>query len=273
MSIKKHIFIITVFVSLSAGLACGELSENEMHVLTGQAGKLFNKANGLVQSDPDQAKQLYRQVVLRYQKIIEEGGVANEHLYYNIANAYLLMGDVGRAILNYRRAERFGSDNPELMGNLGFARSKRIDQVPVKTQKRVLQTLFFWHYDFAARTRFILAGVFWAVMCVAGSCRLWLRVARRFLSWLIIVGLVGTACLSVSVWLDVQHSRNNTEGVIVAKKVVARQGDGLNYPGSFREPLHSGTEFGLSEKRGDWLKIELSNGDQAWIPANSAEII
>ena len=62
-------------------------------------------------------------------------------------------------------------------------------------------------------------------------------------------------------------------GVIVASEVVARQGDGMNYPASFKDPLHSGTEFEVIRQQSGWLNIELSDGSEGWVPKTSSELI
>ena len=62
-------------------------------------------------------------------------------------------------------------------------------------------------------------------------------------------------------------------GVITAPEVVARQGDGPNYPESFKDPLHAGTEFDLLERRSGWYHIRLSDNSDGWIPDNSAGLI
>jgi len=48
---------------------------------------------------------------------------------------------------------------------------------------------------------------------------------------------------------------------------------GRNYPPSFKEPLHEGTEFNLLEKRSGWFHIKLFDGSEGWIPDDSAETI
>jgi len=54
---------------------------------------------------------------------------------------------------------------------------------------------------------------------------------------------------------------------------VAYQGDGQNYPPSFKAPLHAGTEFELVEHRPGWFHIKLADGSDGWIPQSAAEII
>ena len=162
--------------------------------------------------------------------------------------------------------------NPDLIKNLDFARSRRLDQVPVKTEKRVLPTLFFRHYDFGVKTRFLLGGCFWALGFLAVSFWIWLR-RRRFALGLAAITLPPAWCFAASVGWEDYQAHTNLQGVIVADAVASRQGDGENYPPSFKGPLHSGTEFDLLEKRTDWLRIELANGNQSWIPTPDAETI
>ena len=248
------------------------LTQKQIEDLAIDAHLLFRQANEHAQQGSLKAEEFYDQAILRFQKIIDQGAVANPHLYYNIANAYLLKGDVGRAILNYRRAEKIGGAGPDLQNNLRFARSKRLDQIPVRTEKRVLQTLFFWHYDLAEKTRFIIACVCWIILCLAAAAML-LSPRLRSLRLPLVLALFILLCLAASISLDVYQDWADPQGVIIAPSVIARQGDGENYPQSFAEPLHSGAEFHLLESRPDWLRVELANGDTAWIPAPAAEII
>jgi hypothetical protein len=66
---------------------------------------------------------------------------------------------------------------------------------------------------------------------------------------------------------------NADPGVITAKEVVARKGDGTMYAPTFLDPLHSGTEFQCLEERGEWLHIELADGQACWIPKTAGEKI
>jgi tetratricopeptide (TPR) repeat protein len=255
-----------------ASIVQAKLTQEEAYQLASDAQMAFRQGNEQVQYDAAAAKNFYDQAILRYQKIMEEGGIANEYLYYNIGNVYLLKGDIGRAILHYKRAEKTGGTNTNLEQNLSFARSKRLDQVPVKAEKRVMHTLFFWHYDFGLKTRFLIACSFWVLLWLAAI--LWFLSSRwRFTRWFALaVGLI-TICLAVSIFMETYNTYQNPQGVIVAESVIARQGDGENYAESFKQPLHAGTEFDLLEKRSDWLRIRLANDAETWISSQSAEII
>ena len=267
---------IAILIAAFAGVivatnARAEITQTELYNLADEAEHAFRQANDISRTRPDESQRLYEQAILRFEKIIDQGEIANPHLYYNVANAYLLKGDIGHAILNYRRAQHLGSTNPDLAKNLDFARRKRLDQIPVQTQKRVLQTLFFWHYDFTLSTRFLLGGVFWSFACLLSILAVWRR--RRILVAAALLSLLLSFALIGSVALDMHRSSTNNHGVITAESVIARQGDSENYPTSFTDPLHAGTEFELLESRGQWLHIRLANAAQAWIPTNTAEVI
>ena len=81
-------------------------------------------------------------------------------------------------------------------------------------------------------------------------------------------------CLLASILIETGHEQSTVHfGVITAGEVVARQGDGPNYPPSFEDPLHAGTEFELIEQRPGWIHLRLSDGADAWIPEDAAELV
>ena len=61
-------------------------------------------------------------------------------------------------------------------------------------------------------------------------------------------------------------------GVVTADEIAARKGNAESYEPAFKEPLPIGTEFTLLERRGAWLQVRLSEGQQAWIPEAAATI-
>jgi len=271
MTFNKVAILLAAFFPLSViGPAQAQLSKDQKISLFSQANENFRQANST--QDPEQAERLYEMAILAFEKITDEGGVKNSRLYYNLANAYFLKGRLGKAILNYRRAEALGGYDDNIRKNLAFARSKRIDKIEIKTERRVLQTLFFWHYDFALRTRFLLTCIFFGAVCICITVAIWFGRSSTYTAPAIICGIL-TLCFLTSVILEYRTQASKVSGVITAKETIARQGDGENYPPSFKEPLHEGTEFDLLEKRPGWLYIRLSDGSDGWITEGSAELI
>ena len=267
---REILLIVFMMIMVYSG-ADAKLSKDEIYLVFTQANDAFMKANQ-VADDPQQAQMLYQQAIGGYERIIENGGVHNAKLYYNLANSYLLTGDLGRAIVNYRRAERLDGSNPDIHKNLNFARSKRLDQFPVTARKKILERLFFWHYDFSINTRFVIGGVCFGIFCVWLALRVWIVRWPATLPVCCVTGLVAIVMV-ISVAIEQHALATHRSGVIVAESVIARQGDGENYPQSFTDPLHAGVEFDVIEQRPNWMHIELPNGQNTWIPAQSSKLI
>lgn len=270
MIARDKILLACLIVFTAAAQATAKLPKEHIYALYNQANQYFRQGNST--KDPEQAKRLYERAILSFERIIEQGQIENAKLYYNLANAYFLHGQLGKAILNYRRAVRLDDSDENIQKNLAFARSKRIDKVALKTEKRVLQTLFFWHYDFPIKTKFLLTCSLFAMVCIGITAIVWFGRSVPLIVIAIIGGIL-TICLLGSIVVETRTQANNVCGVIIAKQIVARQGDGHNYPPSFKEPLHEGTEFDLLENRPGWLRIRLSDGSDGWIPKTSAELI
>ncbi len=258
-------FMFLIILGLTAAFASAQ-SDQDNGLLLQQATTFFHQANE--SQDDDEQKKLYEKALLRYETVSKE--IANGKLFYNIGNTYFMQGDIGRAIVNYRRAEQLIPDNEQLQQNLGLALEKRQDIIPVKQEDKLLHTLFFWHYDLSDRVRTIIFAcaytTFW--LCAGLMLLTPLPIPRP----LPIALLVLTMMFSTSLLAD-RFGAKEASGVIVAQKITARQGDGLNYQPSFTAPLHAGTEFTILEHRGKWLQVELHDGRQCWLPTGSSEHI
>ncbi len=269
MNRKINIILFTA-VLLCTALASGETDLQQTYSVFTAAGDAFSAAN--TAQSYEKSQKLYTQAILHYEKIINTGKIKNAKLYYNLANAYLLKEDIGKAILNYRRAQKLDPADADINKNLTFARQRRIDQVAVRAKKKILQTLFFWHYDFSLRVKLFAACLLFGLSCLVLTAILSLG-RRTALLPAFVISLLLAVALAASVAVQSHYEQSRLCGVVTTGSVTARQGDGPNYPASFKEPLHEGTEFDVIESRPDWLHIKLADDSSGWIPANSAEII
>jgi tetratricopeptide (TPR) repeat protein len=270
--ITRLSLIVLMSVSLIAGAAVGDtLPKEEIYTVFEQANDTFRQANSIV-NDTDKANALYEKAVLGYEKIIRDGHVENPKLYYNLANAYLLRDDVGRAILNYRRAEKLDKSDSNIQKNLAFARGRRVDKVDVKTETRIRHTLAFWHYDFSMKTKLVISCICFATFCLAMTVVIWFG-RNTTLTVITAVAVVLLVCFVGSLAVEAYYQKAGSSGVIISPEVTAYQGDGRNYPPSFKDPLHAGTEFELIERRPGWFHIKLADGSDGWIPQTTADII
>jgi len=257
-------------LSVTAGIGHAAMTTLEKEAILAEASSQFRQANELLSADPAAAKDLYRKALVRYELLVREG-VRNGKLFYNIGNTNYRLDDIGRALVNYRRAELFMPDDPDLRQNLDFVQSQRRDSVKEKQEEKVLKTLFFWHYDLPLTIRLCIFGLFYTTAFVAGGLK-WFR--PRSVSWWWIAGSALVALLFISSLLIERATlAANHAGVLVAGEVMARKGDGDSYQPSFEAPLHAGTEFRLLEKRDPWYHIELADGRRCWIKGRDAEMV
>jgi tetratricopeptide (TPR) repeat protein len=171
MTVRNIATLLFGLFFLAATPTADKLPKEELYSLYNQANQNFRQANSA--ADMEQAAKLYEKAILSFERIIDQGQIKNAKLYYNLANAYFLHGQLGKAILNYRRAAKIDGSDENIQKNLAFARGKKIDKIAVKTEKRVLQTLFFWHYDFSLKTKFLLTCVFFGVACICIAGMIW----------------------------------------------------------------------------------------------------
>jgi tetratricopeptide (TPR) repeat protein len=247
------------------------LDRTELFVLTRDAEVSFRQANELASSDPEKAKILYEKALYCFERIVQEGAVENGMLYYNIGNVTFRLGDLGRAILNYRKAERLIPGDMNLQHNLLFARSRCVDGINPKPQARVFQTLFFWHYDLSRYVRSVLFVILFDCIWVCAAIYLFWKkpLIRNVALVFAVLSVLPAASLAVEAYQQA-HTRY---GVILAKEAIARKGDSATYEPSFTEPLHAGTEFNLIEERKGWYQIELADGRRCWITSSAAGAI
>ncbi len=236
-----------------------------------EAESLFRQANECAGSRPDEARDLYKKAALRFERIVREGGIENGAIYYNIGNSYFRMGDIGRAILSYRRAGEYLPNDPNLRQNLEYARSRRMDKIEERQKTKVLKTLFFWHYDFSIRTRSICFAVSFVLMWAFALLRLYVR--RASVTWGIGVCASLALLFAGSLLVQAVGERKEKPGVVVSPVVVARKGDSESYEQSFKEPLHAGTEFCVIEDRGKWYNIQLADSRRCWVPVEDVELV
>ena len=254
---------------LSVPVAAAEKDSQKAELFL-TANTFFSQANDILATDPARARELYQKALLRYEHLVDNG-VRNGKLYYNIGNVYYRLGEIGRAIVNYRRAERYIKADPNLQQNLNFVLSQRTDKIEEKQKERVLKTLFFWHYDLPAYVRALVFAATYSLFWMFLVLRLYR--AKAWIHWGLGITLTIFLLLAGSLVIDHYGHARNRAGVLVAAEVVARKGDGRTYQPSFAEPLHGGTEFTLLEERGKWRFIELQDGRRTWVEAGDTELV
>ncbi|MBI1826516.1 MAG: hypothetical protein HY287_05155 [Planctomycetes bacterium] len=237
---------------------------------TQAALKEYDDALGERNQHPDVARARFRSAARRLQNVIDSG-IENGRLEYNLGNALLQSGDVGHAIVHYRRAERLAPRDSLLNDNLTTARSRCLTQIKSSDRLGLLRSLVFWHYDSSVNERIKIGLAAYA----AGFVLIAIRAIRASRGISISGGIaLAIACvMGVSIGAATWSDRNHPDGVITSMDVAVRRGPGVNDERLFQQPLQPGVEFTTLERRREWWKIELPDGNGGWIQALTAELI
>ncbi len=215
-------------------------------------------------------RALFREAADGFEALLADG-VSNGYLHYNLANAYLQLDELGKAILHYRRGERLIGSDEQLRANLDFARSLRRNRIQSSGEKEIWETVFFWHYETSTKVRLFVGMVayvgFWLLLT--------LRIFRKG------AGMMPVVCLLALFWVSAGTSvlveswnRNHVlEGVTVQDDITVRKGNGEASADAFREKLHEGVEFVILEERPGWYRIELPDGNTGWVRQSQVAVI
>jgi len=230
----------------------------------------FDRGQNLQRQDADRARILFRSAAQRFESIAG-AGVVNGRLYFNLGNAYLQAGDVGKAILYYRRAQRLIPGDVMLEDNLAVARSRCLTSIAPTRRSALLRSAFSWHYSTARSTRLgvgvLLYLVFWVLMMIRSFVR-----KTAVTGIVVVAGLLAAGCfcsVAVGDWAE----RRSPPGVVTGMDVVVVKGPGSGYQRQFVQPLQPGAEFTLVQQRGGWWQIELPDGQSGWVEGSEAELI
>ncbi len=210
----------------------------------------------------------FAEAIELYQRL-QDSGLENGHLHYNLGNAYLRNGELGQAVASFRRSLIFQPRDQDARANLEFARRSTNDAIAPPEPGAVLRTLFFWHYSLSRSELGTLVVVInlalWAVLIL----RIYRR-ASETLRW-IFIGLL-LLLLTTGTSLAVRHLRPQRVAVIVPQEVDVRSGTSATALVLFK--LHAGTEVRLVDRREQALRIALpEKGRGGWIEAQHAEVV
>jgi hypothetical protein len=250
-------------------LASAEWDSSSVAALQTEAEALFRL--GLDRHDhPEKAQSFFLQSAERFESL-RQRGADNAELDRNLGNAYLLGGDLPRAILAYRRGLRRSPSDRRMQEALAFARS----QVAHGTGNGL------GHPPSESRPPWLpRLATSWCLALALGAYTLgWLAAARWWMrrdSRAMVLAVAG--CLAAAVLVaglvaeEVRdHDLIERPVVVVAEDgVLLRSGNGLRYPPCFETPLNRGVEARLLFIRGHWLQIELAGGEVGWVPREYA---
>jgi len=225
--------------------------------------------DSLTQANVAYLNRDYRTAQSLYENLIEDGA-RDPAINFNLGNAYYQTGDLGRALLNYRRAQQFWPRDPDLNSNLARVRSERVDLLGDETG--FLEGLASLTDNILTVLELsILVGLLWTiwfmllgVMILKSSSRSSLRQPLIVLGVFLLIGLF---LLGSRLYLNSYRRL----GVVVEQVVQVRSGPGETYLELY--PLHAAAELHVWETRNGWIQFALADGRLGWVPSQVVETV
>jgi hypothetical protein len=209
----------------------------------------------------------FAEAVAEYQALAD-AGAEDSVLYYNLGNAYYKLGDLGHAVLNYRRAQQLAPRDPDVAANLQLARAQTRDRLDAEAGGALVSMVRRLLVDWTTpEESALMALVLWVLLCaLVTAVILWPPLHLRYLVVAVSV-LLALSLLSVGV--RISDGRSRVPAIIVVQSVEVHSGPGTDYLTEFS--LHAGAEVRVLEQREDWLRIALPGGLQGWVPGEAVE--
>ena len=232
-----------------------------------QTTESFKQANDLYNSG------YYKEAINQYDSILE----SNQHsaeLYFNLANCYYKLNEIGPSIFYYEKALQLAPDDTDILNNLGYAQKMTIDaiqEVPESGVSKLLnRTLNSLSVDgWATRS---VGLVFLFVALFLGYYLSHSETKKRlfFISSSVVLILL---FISLSLLFKKDNFDKSTHPAIVfAKETEVRAEPNLRSETSFT--LHEGTKvLVIEDYNSDWSKIKLLNGETGWMASSELKAL
>jgi tetratricopeptide (TPR) repeat protein len=199
-----------------------------------------------------------------YEKILASGA-ASPNLLFNYGNAEFKSGNLGMAIVAFRRAELLAPRDAEIRANLTFVRN----QVQgAKARENFWQN---WFGNLSLNEWTIFAAIaFWLMflLLVAKQLRPALVSKLKNATWIFAALTIFSGTI-----LGVQAANHFSKqtAVVISAQAMARSGPFDDAQSAFT--TRDGAELSVFDRRDDWLQVADGSGKIGWLPAKQVEVL
>jgi len=226
--------------------------------------EIYQKAN-LSYEDAD-----YESSVSLYEMLLKMDKVSPE-VFYNLGNSYFKLKKIGKAILNYERAQQLAPRDRDVLRNLKLARSMTVDKIKTLERGFVLRIVLFLYDTMNINELSIFTSIIYLVAVIILGFSIFIVTKRRTLFYA--AGTLGAILIIFLIFLVSKIYNENfvRKAIVISGKVDVRSGPNQDYLLQFT--LHEGTKVRVVEEKKDWYEIDLSKDLRGWLPRDSVEVI
>lgn len=204
----------------------------------------------------------YRQALLGWDSL-RSLGIINGHLYYNVANAYWRLGEVGQALRYLLKAKRLDPRDSDIRANIFFI-EEQLGEAPNKedvlvTFKKIpwykLSINFFQSLKATAILSALLFGLFLFSKIKGGK-------APRKWIWPLVLLVTFTG---IQLILRINETYFSNQAVVIKRAVPLLSVPSAQSPA--REELKEGDLLNVRKKQGNYRLVKTGSGKEGWVQA------
>jgi tetratricopeptide (TPR) repeat protein len=235
-------------------------------LITGVLSAQSDSSELLLQADTAYMTGDYETSQVLYETVIQEG-IRDFRVYFNLGNAYYQSGDLGRALLNYRRAQEISPRDTDLGNNLVLIRKERLDLQGDETGfAEGLATLTTGGFNLSELS--VVVFFMWAIWFILLGAAIFKTAWRyRLRTPLFFVGI----SLLTGLFLLGGRLATHPPAVVIDEAVPVHSGPGEDYLELYQ--LHAAAEIYVWETKNDWVQFALTDGRLGWIPSKTVALV
>jgi len=215
---------------------------------------LFEKANKFY------AEQRYEDAITLYDSI-QQKGLQSAALFYNSGNAHYKLQSWAQSILYYEKTLQIDAGHEDAIHNLQLVQLKIVDKIEAITllffQKWINSIIAFFPVDS------------WAVFCIIF---LWLSILfftirkltnLQFPKYLFVILIICSVLTFVFASHQYTQKTQQKTAIIFSSSVVIKSAPSFSANDLFS--LHAGSKIIITDQIGEWIHIQLCNGNKGWM--------
>lgn len=251
----KFLFSMVIFVFLFSRSLLSQNVDDNMK----QAGEYYRSG------EFDKAINIYDELI--------QQGYEGTSLYFNLANSYYRVGDLGLSILNYERALKLSPSDEDVKHNLAFANLSTVDRI------QPLPTFFLFEWWESILASLTVNG--WTYIAYFFFIALIISIVVYFFAKTIFqqklilfsgLGMLTIFLIILSLLIvKINREENVISGVVIEQSVTVKTSPDEKSTDAF--VIHEGLKVNLEDKLDEWVKIKLADGKVGWLLQENIEKI
>jgi tetratricopeptide (TPR) repeat protein len=207
----------------------------------------------------------YASAISSYQ-MLDEAGVRDPDVYFNLATSFARSGDFPRAILNYERALRLRPSDPNVRQNLRTAekaleeqRAEAEGEAMIQRSSSISEAVYRTFTEDALAYGLLVANSLFFV------CLAWVSFRRRGGVWLYVISIssgVALAFFALGIGVKAGLLREGPRAVVLDDRVVLREAPDPR--AQARGEARGGDRGEVIDRDGDFVRFRVADGLEGW---------